>query len=389
MLMIRSAGPAAWLGSSLLFLAAIAAPAAAQSKNLLLNPGFEEPLQGHPWMPSGWDTSRAGMIPVFFGRDTFMVHSGTYAGSVANASTFITMAHNWSQVLIVDQAAWGKDLVFSAWTRSNGVEGRAYIKVDAYQDTISKMAKLWGVSRDSAAGRLSINAIDDPLINLGWQREFFTENETDWVRREVRLFVPPSTNVVFARCGIIGTGQLVIDDASLTLEPALPAAKLAANVNLLLDGGFELDGKSWEHSLPPYPGMKIERDSTIKRSGKASVRMSSPSGATVPGPTGVCQVFSNRNFADKRVRLTAFVKTDSLYSNASIKLLCQTPHGVEQIVSSEDLSGTKDWTEARVDMETPSDTYAVWVWLMYTAPAKGRVYFDDATLKVLGPARNP
>src|SRR6185295_18646470 len=98
--------------------------------------------------PAGWDTSRADLQTVFFGRDTFAVHGGRYAISVASASALYPMAHNWSQMLIVDPQWWGKDLVFSIWTRSMGVEGRAYIKLDAYQDTLSKMARIWKVSRD-------------------------------------------------------------------------------------------------------------------------------------------------------------------------------------------------------------------------------------------------
>ena len=39
-----------------------------------------------------------------------------------------------------------------------------------------------------------------------------------------------------------------------------------------------------------------------------------------------------------------------------------------------------------MELDAPKDTYQVWAWLLYTAPADGRVYFDDASLEVLGPA---
>src|SRR5947207_2252803 len=74
------------------------APAAqADGANLLLNPGFEDSLASHPWMPAAWDTSRGNTEMVFFGRDAFSAHSGKYGVSVANASATLPLWHNWSQ----------------------------------------------------------------------------------------------------------------------------------------------------------------------------------------------------------------------------------------------------------------------------------------------------
>ena len=370
---------------------ALAAPgfathAGAAAKNLLVNPGFEELLKGHPWMPSGWDTSRAGTTSAFFGRDTLLVHGGKFAVSVANASGLFPMAHNWSQTLLLGREAWGKDLVFSVWTRSLAVEGRAYVLVQAFQDTITKMSRVWDIERDDAGRRLRITGVDDPVLDLGWKRQFFSEPETDWVRREVRVFVPPSVNVVFVRCGLLGTGQVFVDDASLTLEPALPSPEPPLKTNLLADPGFEGDGNAWEYSLPPYPNMRADRDTSVVHSGTASLRMSSMAGAMVPGKAGVCQVLSNRNFAGKRLRFSGYIKTDSLRSTAYLKLYCHTPRGAEAGAATKVFSGTMDWGLATLDMDAPLDTYEIWIWFTYNAPTRGRVYFDDASLEVLGPA---
>jgi hypothetical protein len=286
----------------------------------------------------------------------------------------------------VGRELWGKDLVFSIWTRSIGVEGRAYIKLEAYRDTISKMSKIWNIDRDTAAQRLGIGALDDPIIDLGWKRLYFSDPETDWVRREARVYVPPSVNMVYARCGLIGTGQLMLDDASLTGQPALPAPEPPLRTNLLVDPGFEGDGNAWEYSLPPYPDMKAERETVYVHSGKASLGMSSPPEAMVQGRAGVSQVVGNRSLAGKRVRFSGFIKTDSLMSDAVLKLYCHTQHGVVQEVAITSFSGTMDWGKSSVEMDVPPDTYELWVWFSYTAPAKGRVYFDDASLEVLGRA---
>lgn len=367
---------------------ALALPAAgnASPANLLKNPGFEESLGDHPWMPSGWDTSRAGFSSVFFGRDTLEPHSGGYSVSLANASGLYPLAPNWSQALMVDHSMWGKDLVFSAWTRTAGLEGRAYIKLEAYRDTISKMSKIWKVTREAAGRRLEITSINDPILNLGWAREFFTDYESGWVRREVRVFVPPTVDMVFVRCGLIGTGQVMLDDVSLTLETARPPSAPPLNANLLIDPSFEGNGNGWEYSLPPYPEMRAERDSTVAHAGKASMLMLSPTSGMVQARAGVSQVLNDRGLAGKHLRLTGFIKCDSLHSSAYTAIYCQTLSGVVQNVSTQIYSGTTDWLPSTVEIDVPRDSYAVWAWFSYTAPTIGQVRFDDASLVVIGDA---
>jgi hypothetical protein len=47
---------------------------------------------------------------------------------------------------------------------------------------------------------------------------------------------------------------------------------------------------------------------------------------------------------------------------------------------------TTDWTRMSLEMDVPSDSYQVWAWLAYSAPAHGDVRYDDASLEVLGPS---
>jgi hypothetical protein len=34
----------------------------------------------------------------------------------------------------------------------------------------------------------------------------------------------------------------------------------------------------------------------------------------------------------------------------------------------------------------PADAYEIWAWLAYNVPATGVVYYDDASLEVIGPS---
>ena len=289
-------------------IASVATPAiAAPTRNLLVDPGFESTQPGHPWMPAGWDTSWSSLPTVFFGRDTAFSHAGSYAVSVANVSTLLPLWHNWSQTLVVGPELWDKDVVFSAWTRSNGVQGRGYILLQAYRDSVGKMAHLWGVERDSARARMRIGKDDERFVCLGTRRAYFSDEETDWVQRQVRVYIPPSTNLIVVRCGLFGTGQVFFDEASLTAESALPPPELPVGVNLLQDPGFEGDGNSWDYSMPPYDDLRCDRDTVVTHSGKASVRFTGGLMGIVKMRTGVVQLIGNRSLAGKRLRLSGWV----------------------------------------------------------------------------------
>ena len=248
------------------------------------------------------------------------------------------------------------------------------------------MAVVWNVDRETAANRLKINRVDDPLIDLGWKRQTFLEQETPWVRREVRVYCPPSVNIIFVRVGMTGTGQVILDDASLTLEKAESAKAPKVGENLLADAGFEGDGTAWEYSMPPYEGMRIDRDSTQAHSGRVSIRYESGVGEYVQTRTGVCQSVANRTLAGKRIKLSAWVKTDSLVGTAYTKLYCHTVRGMFQVPQAQQFGNQTDWTLTTLEMDVPKDCYEVWAWFCYDAPRPGLVWYDDTKLEVLGPA---
>jgi hypothetical protein len=373
-----------------LALAATLAPGvahAAPPKSLLLNGDFERTLAGHPWMPAGWDTSTADLPTVFFGRDTFLVHGGRWAVNVANTSVAFPMWHNWNQTLLVGKEAWGKTATLKVWTRSNGVEGRAYILLQAYSDTASKMGRIWGVDHDEALRRLGIGKIDDPFLDLAWKRVSFDDALTDWVEREAKILIPPGTNVVFVRCGLVGTGQVLFDDASLVLSAGTPPAKIAKGQNLFADPGFEDGGLVWDLSLPPYEGSKVVIDTTIVHTGRKSVRLENFWDGLVETRIGVAQPFDARPFRGQRVRLSGWFKGDSLIGIAYVKIFAQgLKSRVTQSPGAELLSNTWDWQELSIELNIPDDAVMVWAHLQAQAPSRGTVWIDDAKFEVLGPA---
>jgi len=378
------------LAAAALLAVALAGPARAARPvaSLLQNPDFERGLPSHPWMPSGWDTSMADLPTVFFGRDSFIVHSGKWAVNVANMSGAFPMAHNWSQTLLVGPEVWGKVATFRVWTRSNGLSGRAYIVVQAYSDTASRMAKIWKVDRDEALKRLGIAKIDDPLLDLGWKRTQFDDALTEWIPREASAYVPPGVNVIFVRCGIMGTGQVLFDDASLTFAKAPPPMKPEPGKNLFKEPGFEEHGLSWDVAIPPYEGSKVVVDSTVAHTGRCSIKLADFHDGLVETRIGVGQPFEGRALRGKRVRLSCWMKGDSLKGDAFVKIYSQGLRTrVRQSPAAELLFGTFDWKPVSIELDIPDDAELVWANCLAGAPATGTLWIDDASFEVVGPAQ--
>lgn len=374
-------------GAALLCLlsVSIALAAAPAGRNLIVNPGFEESLPGHPWMPAAWDTFPSSLGTVFFGRDTSVSHSGRYAASVANVSMRLPMWHNWNQSFVVGPELWNKDVVFSIWTRTMSLVGRGYLLAQAFNDTIGRYAIEKDVPRDTAMTRLHYVVTGQPIILTGWKRLYFSEEETDWVRREVRMYVPASTNLIVVRAGIFGTGQISLDDASLIATP--PASPMAANAkNLLKDAGFEGDGNAWEFSMPPFEDLRMEIDTTVAHTGRGSMHILTSEKGSISVRSGVGQMLDGRALSGKRVRLTAWVKADSLRGVAYPGITCATAQGdVPGPATTQDF-GTFDWKKVSTERDVPPNCLLVGAYLHFTAPASGHIWYDDVTLEVVGPA---
>jgi hypothetical protein len=364
-------------------LAHAAAPAPA---NLLQNPGFEEARDG---FTAAWDTTSAGLPTVFFGRDTLERHGGGFSVYVANISMAVPLWHNWSQSLLVGPELWGKDLVLTVWSKSNGLAGRGYVLLQCYRDTISYYARLLDIPREEAEMRLNTPKTGDPARSLDWRRTYFSEENTGWVKREVRAHVPRRTNMVFVRLGLFGTGQVYFDDASLAAVPGRPDPPLTRGVNLLEDPSFEGDGNLWEYSVPPYGELHVERDSSVAHSGHASLRIDAARVGMMESRVGVVKCLNRLDLGGKRFRVSAWCKTDTLKGVAFLKVYCHTPDTVWVGPTAGALSGTRDWVKLGTDFVTPRGAVQLWLNAITTVPATGRVWFDDLSLEYLGPAAEP
>jgi len=183
---------------------------------------------------------------------------------------------------------------------------------------------------------------------------------------------------------------VLFDDASLTFDKAAPAHAPEAGQNLFAEPGFEEHGLAWDVAIPPYEGAKVVVDSTVAHTGRCSMKLADFHDGLVEARIGVGQPFLGRNLRGKRVRLSCWMKGDSLQGTALVKIYAQglRTH-VLQSPAAELLSGTWDWKQIAIELDIPDDTELVWANCMALAPAVGTVWIDDASFEVVGPARNP
>lgn len=208
------------------------------------------------------------------------------------------------------------------------------------------------------------------------------------MRREARIIVRPGTNVLFVRCGLLGTGQVLYDDASLTLEPTAPEPAIAPGVNVLADPGFEDGALAWEWSIPPFEGARIEPDTTVAHSGRVSMKCSRLEDGVVSARAGVCQPVRADALRGKRVRISGWFRGDSLTAGAFVLVASHTIQDKQVSGTTQQLTGTFDWTYTSTEFDVPADAALIWAWMMLNAPVHGTLWIDDASLEILGPSES-
>jgi len=364
-------------------LAAAAGAEAAASPNLLTNPGFEE---GGLFAPSDWDSTVAGVPTVLFFWDSDVHHGGTRSASIVNAGDILPVLHNWNQIVPSAAKYVGKDLELSVWTRASQLTGRGYVMVQCYRDTVLMYARAKNISRDQARKEMGYHYADDPQLELGWARQYFSEESSDWTERKVRVYVPPTTDLILVRCGIYGAGQVWFDDATLTAVPARPPAPIVLGKNMLANPGFERPFDEWEFSMPPTPGAVIEPDSATAHSGRYSALLTVPQRPAFQTFQNACQVFNARNLAGKRVRMSGWCKTQDLNStSAYLQVYATGMYVVDGSLAGDAISGTNDWTFYSIEWSVPKETYTVWARAGFLA-SPGKCWWDDLKFEVIGDA---
>ena len=162
--------------------------------------------------------------------------------------------------------------------------------------------------------------------------------------------------------------------ATFAAAPVTPAA------NLLDNSGFELQGVAgWQTSLPP--GTSACADASIKRSGKASCRL------TIPATAPVSWYSAFRDVAPLKLNasytISAYVRTEGVRDGAgayiSLALFDRAGKRLSYADSREHLQGTGDWRRLSATIQVGADAAEMRAFLLIHG--HGTAWFDDAQVE--------
>src|SRR4029079_13430317 len=128
--------------------------------------------------------------------DSDVIHVCKKAISIVNAGDVIPIWHNWNQMIPNAQKYADKDLELTVWTRSAQLSGRGYVMVQAYRDTVMNYAIAKNMTREEARKEMGYKYADDPQLEMGWARQYFSVERSDWTQRKARRDVSPATDLI-------------------------------------------------------------------------------------------------------------------------------------------------------------------------------------------------
>lgn len=157
--------------------------------NLIPNFGFEVGTYEQIW---GW-TRRPDSQGATLYRDDKTSHGGLASAAVATNGNDVS---DLGWLMKLDVVPLEHDVVFEGYVRTEGLQGRAYLRVVA--ETL----------RDGGGGTQV----------LFWASSESVSGDSDWSPRDIRCNIPAQTSGVWLEIGVDGVGSAWFDDLSLRVE---------------------------------------------------------------------------------------------------------------------------------------------------------------------------
>jgi hypothetical protein len=315
-------------------------PAAAESSNLVGNPGFETDI-------SGWGTQPgSGTVPLT--RVTTDSHTGSASGQLQfpKDGTFYTLNDaptNW--ITVPGGTDWVK---MAAWVKGNSGQTIRFANGSGISYTVATLTN---------SSWTFVQAAFDVSTHPSAPWEF-------WLK--------------FAESGG-GTGTLLVDDLEATT-----GTDSAACVDPVSNCSFEYpyNLQQWNNA-PDSGASSVALDTTVSHAGSNSAKVTRTSATT-----GTITLNDSPNFAkDGGVAVsststctaTAWVKSDSA-SNGNVKISLQQVGGSNtQYVTS--AAASTSWQQINVTANTGAGVTDVdWHVYQLSVPQNGILWVDDTTL---------
>ena len=208
---------------------------------------------------------------------------------------------------------------------------------------------------------------------------------TDWQKYEIVLDVPEnSVNIAF---GILlaGKGQVWLDGIQFeVVGQDVPTTDLGASPKQPRNLDFKQGTTGWFLTCSRPQNYEEGIDRNVKRSGEASAYLKTKFSEPCEYG-GLMQMFDADDYRSKRVRLSGYIKSESVEPWAGLWMRVDGPNG--KMLSFDNMQdrpivGTGDWQKCEIVLQVPenSDQIAIGIVLV----RKGQVWLDELKFEIVG-----
>ncbi len=255
---------------------------------------------------------------------------------------------------------------------------RAFIKTEA----VNKWAGLI----------MRVDGSKNAVLNFDNMQNRPIVGTTNWKQYSVVLDVPANTTGLFIGVMMEGTGKVWLDDVTLeAVDTSINVTSESSGIMPVmhtqpvnLDFEYDATSNDWWVTGDQPQQYTFSRDTTLKQNGASSGLLKFTSSEVPKGFGSVVQSFSADEYLGKRVRLSAYVKTQGVKDWAGLWMRIDGEKykvlGFDNM-ENRPIKGTTDWKKYEIVLDVPAESVTMNIGLLLTG--EGQVWWDDVRLEVV------
>jgi hypothetical protein len=296
--------------------------------------------------------------------------------------------NNWAYEISIEDEKRGTALIKSI-TDNPQFEGALNHKLNVEQhrgERVRFSAYIWTEEVQGRAG-LWMMVQDDQGVNIAQDemRDRPLLGTTERQRYEVVLDLPANAKYATIGAQLEGKGRVYLEEARLeVVDKRVATTGGPPPYNL----GFETGLSSWfaGNTSQGNSDYQVTADTSTSHTGNSSALIESKQGITKSSGL-VSQMFPIDAYSGQRIRISAFVKADSVetYGGLWAAVDERTAFGARthafDNMENRPITGTADWTPYSIVLDAPAAASTLRVGGLLNG--RGRLWFDDFTIEAV------
>ncbi len=257
----------------------------------------------------------------------------------------------------------GKKFEYTAWIKT---------------DNVTDAAELWATAED-----------DNDIIAFDDMSNRAVRGTSDWKKYSIVLSVPPTSKRLRVGFMLRGSGVARFKEPSVTEAPAdaktteIPFSEKAFVINNLDDAPRNLSFGDNKYTAADRnnvlnhwatnedEGFKVGLDHDVLRQGKPGLCINGKD-SDAKGFGSVYQIFSARDYRNKRARLSGYIKTASVKDWSGLFMQVDAENRILAFDAMEDrpLKGDHEWTKCDLVLDVPANARKIKIGFLQAGPGK-------------------